>query len=148
MKSLMCILLVFCLYGCAPKQQENISSERIIETLKVYLPDDTEELDPDAIRRILDISETGIREIRAFAGKAANEQLLYVIEAETDRDALAAAERLESYVNSLKNSAKMYRPEQLELIETAFVIVHENYAVLVICENIDEARKTIAEMIG
>ncbi len=147
MKKLMCILLMFCLYGCAQKQ-ESTSSEKIIETLQVYLPEDTEEQDPEVIRRMLDIDKASIREIRAFAGKSENEQLLYVVEAETERDALAAAERLEYYVNSLKNSAKMYRPEQLELIGKAFVIVHENYAVLVICENIDEARKTIAEMIG
>ena len=147
MKKLMCILLVFCLYGCAQKQ-ESTSSAKIIETLQVYLPEDTEEQDPEVIRRMLDIDEAGIRELRAFAGKTENEQLLYVIEAETEKDALAAAERLEYYVNSLKNTAKMYEPEQLALIDKAFVIVHENYAVLVICEDIDEARKAIAEIVG
>ena len=132
--------------GCSSSsKKESITFPQIVDTLTTFMPEDKTMQEGQSVLNLLTI-DGEVKNAQAFFSDKEPEKVLIVVEANDEDSALEISENMHYYVNSLKKSAAMYNPEQVKTIENAYISVKDTFAVLIITDDPDGAKKALAGM--
>ena len=140
-----CLLLA----GCGTKPENTARAGKTFQdyeaVLTPFLDEKCSTLDKDQVAKMLDVDpETVVNAVGYFEDEHTERRFL-IVEADSEDHAMEAEEKMNDYLSTLVNSAAMYRPEELETIAGGYVGNNGTYAFLIICEDIQEAKKALLD---
>ncbi len=138
------LAVVMTMTGCSSKK-ESITFQQIVDALVTFMPEDRTMQEGQSVLNLLTI-DGEVKNAQAFFSDKEPEKVLIVVEANDEDSALEISENMHYYVNSLKKSASMYNPEQVETIKNMYISVKDTFAVLIITDDPDGAKKALAGM--
>ena len=53
---------------------------------------------------------------------------------------------MDYYLTTLQSSAAQYAPEQLDLLNKGYIFTRNDYAILIVCDDIDAAKQETAKL--
>ena len=131
--------------ACGAKETTR-NTENISDALISYLPSDAEKQEDEVIEQLLDLPSEKIESVDAYFSQTEPEKMLVVVNAKDSGTAMDVQEKMNAYVSTLENTAALYNPDQLALIQNAYVISKGNTAILVICDDVENAKKAASSM--
>ncbi len=122
-----------------------LSAEDVFRALSEYLPQ-YETQDAAVTAKLLGLDSDQIKECRTAFDADGGPQALIVLQASDEQAALKAAERMDYYLTTLQSSAAQYAPEQLDLLNKGYIFTRNDYAILIVCDDIDAAKQETAKL--
>ncbi|MGN1388471.1 MAG: DUF4358 domain-containing protein [Bulleidia sp.] len=105
----------------------------------------TEE-DSASLAKLLSISSDRLSDAEGYLSEDRDGQLLFVAEAENEESAAEISDAMSYYLSSLQNSASMYSPDQLELLNDGYLVTRENFVILAVCADRTAVEKQVAAL--
>jgi hypothetical protein len=140
------VSLILFLAGCsAPvSAPEPDRFEAAVKTLSSSVPEQNTE-SKDLVVRLLSLNGERVRDAwAAFEGGDSANGMIVVQSADEDA-ALEASSAMEYYLTTLKNSAEQYHPEQVPILEDAYLYTNGDLSILVISDRLPELKQDLAQ---
>ncbi|MBQ3273509.1 MAG: DUF4358 domain-containing protein [Solobacterium sp.] len=148
-KLIMAAAICLLLGGCGAKPEKTAPAGKTFQDyeaiLTPFLDEKCSTLDKDQVAKMLDVDPETVVNAAGYFEDEHTERRILIIEADSEDHAMEAEEKMNDYLSTLVNSAAMYRPEELETIAGGYVGNNGTYAFLIICEDIQEAKKALLE---
>ncbi len=158
MKKLLAMLTVSALLaGCSNAEQtapskaaepETKSVSSIAETLLEQYSGNMEAEDKELLVKLLNLDEDTVVDAMGYYDAESAEKMMIIIESTDEDTALDNTEKMEYYLNTVKDAASMYSPEQVELLNEAYITTHGNYSVLITSDDQNAAKKAVASQLN
>ena len=142
------LALVCMLAGCGSDTSAaaTASANDAANALKEELGGNFSEEDAAVITKLLGVEDGDIKDAKAYLDNDNNARMIIVVEAADEDKALYVSDRMDYYVTTLEKSAGMYNPEQLELIDGAYIYTKGNYSILAIADDPAAVKKAVAAL--
>ena len=140
------VSLILLLCGCsAPVSVPDTDRfQSAVEALSSAVPSGKSE-SRELVIRLLSLKEDSVTDAwAAFEGGDSPNGMVVVRSVDEDA-ALEAASAMEYYLTTLKNSAEQYHPEQVPVLEDAWLYSNGDLSILVISDRIPELKQDLAQ---
>jgi len=105
--------------------------------------DEVVTIDNEMINQKLDIDSANVEESVCYYGTGDSANIVYVAIFKEESKAKDAKEKLEVYLDELKTANESYDPEELGKIDDAILEIDGQYAIMVISDDDEGAKKAI-----
>ena len=148
-KLIMAAGICLVLAGCGAKPEKSAPTGKSFQDyeaiLTPFLDEKYSTLDKDQVGKMLALDPETVVNAAGYFEDEHTERRILIVETDSEEHAMEAEEKMNDYLSTLENSAAMYRPEELETIGSGYVGTKGTYAFLIICEDVQEAKKAMLE---
>ncbi len=139
------VLLAGCGTDTSSDIAASVSAEDIFSTLTEAFPG-VDLQSGDLVIKLLGVDPDSVLSCNAAFAKDGGPGMVIVLETKDEDAALNASERMNYYLTTLQNSAAQYSPSDVAVLKNGYVYTSGPYAVLYVGEDVDAAKKELAEL--
>ncbi|MDY3234054.1 MAG: DUF4358 domain-containing protein [Erysipelotrichaceae bacterium] len=127
-----------------PADREELTVSSIADALlECYDVPMTEE-DSASLENLLRISPDSFSDAKGYLSEEQDGQLLFVAEAADDETAAEIYDAMSYYLSSLQNTASMYSPDELKMLNDGYLVTREHFVILSVCADRTAVEKQAA----
>lgn len=146
------------LAGCGSKEQNTVpekaaadiqvSASSIADSLLEQFTGKMEPEDRELLVKLMNLDPETVVDAKGYYDPEAPEMMMIIVESADENAALDNTEKMEYYLNTVKDAASMYSPEQVQILEDAYITTRGSYSVLITSEDQNAAKKAVASQLN
>ena len=143
--TLIAVLLCACARETSASLSEPSFSPETAAGLFSSVMPEYDTLSKEALIQLLQLDSGTVESASAALGRNGSPEMIIAVKSVTEQDALKATEKLSYYAETLKNTAGLYNPGQLSLLENAWTYTDGTYSFLIISSSADDLKAALIQ---